>query len=137
MEGELQDFINYIFESTPKEHNSITLQIPTDEDGLEATKTIFDALLMIFNGGMKLLFGNEEGRVDITELTLVDIGHVQEYFKSFGFHLILNITNPNDHDELPGTTILYDDKLENCKLRLVSNKNNTLYIISFNFSVFN
>lgn len=142
MEGDLKNFTNFVFEGEPKEKNSITLQIPTDESGLEATKTIFDALVLIFNNGMKTLFGNEDGCVDITQLTLNDIKKVGNYFNSFGFELLLDITYPDDgtgngHNNPPGTCMGYDDNLENCRLILVSNKNNYMYTISFKFGVFN
>jgi len=70
-----------IFNKPPGKPSSISLAIEEDMD----IKEIFEMLLMIFTEGMKILYGNEEEKVDLNALREQDFIKVQDYFKSMGF----------------------------------------------------
>lgn len=127
----LDEFIEELYSSDPKEPNSLQLQLPTDNTGLMASKYIFDALLFIFNQGMKTFFAGPNGLVDITSLSMTDFEKIKAYFKSFGFNIELSITHFEEHSRFPGSFVDYSTELKDCKLLLISNKNNDLYTISF------
>lgn len=83
-EGDDSEFLDFLFTETPKEKNSIKLELsPTNKD-VKIGLHIFQELLMIFTGGLKKLFGKDE-KVDITILEPKDIQLMNEYFESMGF----------------------------------------------------
>lgn len=72
-----------IFVSEPMEPKSYALRI--DEDETMDIIELFEYLLMVFNYGMKILFGNEIGRVDLANITDEDFELVNRYYNSFYF----------------------------------------------------
>ncbi len=70
-----------VFHKEPKAPGSISLAISEEM----SIKEVFEMLLMIFTEGMKILFGDSQGKVDLNNLKEKDFILVQEYFKSFGF----------------------------------------------------
>ena len=88
-EGDDSDFLDFLFTGKPKEKNSIKLELsPADKD-VKIGLHIFQELLMIFTGGLKKLFGNNE-KVDITILTPEDIQLINKYFESMGFQCFVD-----------------------------------------------
>ena len=59
--------------------------------GIKLPLHIFQELLMIFNSGMKYLFSNGTGKLNIDEITDDNIKTINEYFMSIGFVIIIDI----------------------------------------------
>ena len=94
--GDHDSFIKFVFDSEPKSERSIKLELdPPGENNLN--KHIFEQLLQIFTDGMKYLYSNEDGKVDISQLEIESILKMKEYFLSFGVELIFNMYNQHDY----------------------------------------
>jgi len=94
--GDHDSFIKFVFDSEPKSERSIKLELdPPGENNLN--KHIFEQLLQIFTDGMKYLYGNDDGKVDISQLEIESILKMKEYFLSFGVELIFNMYNQHDY----------------------------------------
>ena len=78
MEGDLDNLANLIFVNEIKPMNSI--QIISEFD---LTIDLFEALLMLFTKGMKLMYGNNKG-VDLELLTDEDYQLFKERFQAIG-----------------------------------------------------
>jgi len=117
-----------IFTKPVKSKNSIQLDfselnISTDE--------LFKELLIMFREGMLILFGNGNGRVELSNLTETDFFKIKEYFNSFGVDITYEVTSPNDIDVLNRYNNKRKDSLNDYYLRIVSNVNGRAYYISF------
>jgi hypothetical protein len=132
MEGDINVFIDFIFGGDPQPECSIDFIVKDyeldGEDNYEKIKTLFDILLLLFNGGMKLRYGKLDGRVHLSELNEAVILEMKNYFKSIGFKLNVEIS---DEERPYGTAILYNDKLEDCCMYLISNETKLTYKINF------
>ena len=85
------DFIHYIFGSEPKPRDSIQLECPDIPEGKQVHLHIFEQLLMIYVQGLKYLWGNSEGKVDLTELTHENINLMKQYFMSINYEVKIDI----------------------------------------------
>ena len=86
MEVELEELIISIFTNPPGETKSKTITFDTSD-----LKKTFESLLIIFTNGMKLLYGNLEGIVDLGNLSENDINLIHTYFRSIGFNFYFDI----------------------------------------------
>ena len=91
--GDHDSFIKYVFTEDPKPKKTIKLELESPTSGDNINKHIFEQLLQIFTDGMKYLYGDENGKVDIASLELDSIIKMKEYFDSFGVELIFNMYN--------------------------------------------
>tara|TARA_Y100000591_G_scaffold315253_1_gene322651 strand:+ start:363 stop:767 length:405 start_codon:yes stop_codon:yes gene_type:complete len=93
MEIELEDLVITLFSNPPGEPNSHLISFDTGN-----LVQLFESLLIIFTNGMKLLFGNSNGVVELDKLSEEDIGLFQKYFNSMGFLFYFDVfedTNDN------------------------------------------
>ena len=60
MEGDLDELAERVFRGEKKPASSIQII-----GSFETRKDLFEALLMLFTKGMKILYGNKEGHVDL------------------------------------------------------------------------
>ena len=88
-EGSLDDIIVYMFDSEPKVKDSIQLECPDIPDNKNTHLHIFEQLLMIYVSGLKHLWSDSEGKVDLTELTEDNICLMKRYFESISY--VVNI----------------------------------------------
>jgi len=88
-EGTHDEFILYMFDSEPKPKDSIQLECPDIPDNKNTHLHIFEQLLMIYVSGLKHLWSNSEGKVDLTELTENNICLMKRYFESISY--VVNI----------------------------------------------
>lgn len=95
------------------------------------TGTLFKELLIMFTEGMKILFGDSNGRVELSKLTQEDFFKIKEYFNSFGIDITYYITTTDDVDTFNRYNSVEKEHLKNYYLRLVSNENGMAYYISF------
>ncbi len=93
MEIELEDLVITLFSNPPGEPNSHLISFDTGN-----LVQLFESLLIIFTNGMKLLFGNSNGVVELDKLSEENIGLFQKYFNSMGYLFYFDIyedTNDN------------------------------------------
>ena len=86
MEIELEDLVINVFSHPPGEPNSHYISFDTNN-----LKQLFESLLIIFTNGMKLLFGNQSGVVELDKLTEEDILIFQKYFNSLGYKFYFDV----------------------------------------------
>ena len=132
MEIELEDLVINVFSHPPGEPNSHYISFDTYN-----LKQLFESLLIIFTNGMKLLFGNQSGIVELDKLTEEDIKKVNEYFISMNYEVVLAVfpsvtdyvfKHPNyfkDQKHIKNDTVLKDFYYE------VYGKENCAFRISF------
>ena len=88
-EGTHEDFIKYMFDSEPKPKDSIQLECSDIPPNKNTHLHIFEQLLMIYVQGLKHLWSDEEGKVDLTNLTEDNINLMKRYFESINY--VVNI----------------------------------------------
>ena len=88
-EGTHDEFIVYLFGSEPKVKDSIQLECPDIPDTKNTHLHIFEQLLMIYVSGLKYLWSDSDGKVDLTKLTEDNISLMKRYFESINY--IVNI----------------------------------------------
>ena len=87
------DFIIYMFGSDPKPKDSIQLECPDITPGKQVYLHIFEQLLMIYIGGLKHLWSDENGKVDLTKLTEENIELMKRYFESINYIVNIDVFN--------------------------------------------
>lgn len=95
--GDHNSFIEYVFSKNPKPKMTIKLELDPPDPSNNLNKHIFEQLLQIFTDGMKHLYGDDEGKVNIVDLELDSIIKMKEYFDSFGVELIFNMYNQHNY----------------------------------------
>mgnify|MGYP001231627225 CR=1 FL=1 len=93
MEVELEEVIISIFTNPPGETNSYPISFDTNN-----LKQLFESLLIIFTNGMKILFGNQNGVVELGNLSENDIILVRDYFSSMGFIFYFDIYDDSNEN---------------------------------------
>ena len=132
------DFIIYMFGSDPKPLDSIQLECPDIPDGKNTHLHIFEQLLMIYIGGLKHLWGNSEGKVDLTKLSKENIELMKQYFMSINYVVNIDVFDLNtyqfrypdyfkDQDKITKDTMLSDFFYE------TQGSDTKMYRISFDF----
>lgn len=87
------DFIKYMFDTEPKPKDSIQLECPDIPDDKHTHLHIFEQLLMIYVSGLKYLWGDSEGKVDLTKLTEDNICLMKRYFESINYIVNIDVFN--------------------------------------------
>ena len=96
-EGSHEDFITYMFDSEPKPKDSIQLECSDIPPNKNTNLHIFEQLLMIYVSGLKHLWQNEEGKVDLTDLTEDNIGLMKRYFESINYVVNIQVFDLNTY----------------------------------------
>ena len=81
-EGTVDYFVDQLIKSPPQSEKSIQLQILNEDNNTD--KDIFNILIEIFTKLMKQLHGNNNGEVNLDNLTEKDSIIINNYYKSFG-----------------------------------------------------
>lgn len=84
-----------LFMTSPKPKHSIQLMFENVE-GETNVKDIFFILLELFEIGMKTLYGDENGKVNLESLTHDNFKRINEYFNSIGFEVMYEISLRDD-----------------------------------------
>ncbi len=108
IDGDGDDFTIFLFSHKPKEPNTIKLELAPPEKGVHIGLHIFQELLQIFVDGLKYFFGqcsdkngNNEGKVEINDLTIENIDLMKRYFLSIGFKLNIDVFTPENYVSKP------------------------------------
>lgn len=132
------DFIKYMFDTNPKPRHSILLECPDIPDNKNTHLHTFEQLLMIYVAGLKHLWGDLEGKIDLTQLTESNISLMKQYFESINYLVnidVFDITTyqfkfPNyfkNQDTITTNTILPDFFYE------TQGQDTNMYRISFDY----
>ena len=132
------DFIKYMFDCEPKPKDSIQLECPDIPDNKNTHLHIFEQLLMIYVSGLKHLWQDEEGRVDLTKLTEDNIKLMKQYFESINYIVNIEVFDLNTYqfrfpdyfknqEKITNKTVLTDFFYE------TQGSDTNMYRISFDF----
>ena len=133
MEVELEELVISIFSEPPGEPRSKTIAFDTSD-----LKQLFESLLIIFTNGMKLLFGNSSGVVELEKMSEEDINLVQKYYQSIGFRFYFDVyedTNENRDKtqamKYTNLTLTSSSNLKDLYFPLLSRER--IYLINFDY----
>ena len=138
IDGDADEFTIFLFSESPKEKNSIKLELNPSKEKIHIGLHIFQELLMIFTAGMKYLFSEEE-KLDVTKLDQKDIKLMNDYFESMGFQVnveVFTISEYLDNMKLPNYFLKPELITENTMLDefyYETTLNANIYRIYFNF----
>lgn len=136
---DIDDMINNIFTNKPQDIKSIQLSFDVNDE-----YELFKILVDILTHGLKILFGDENDKVDINTITENDFKTIEKYFNSFGFDIKykydipLDQLNIEENTELPRLDDSNTENEDNGKnqLRLyyfTLKTDNIKYEISFDY----
>ena len=136
-----EDFIQFLFGKSPEQANTIKLEIDPPERNKHIGLHIFEQLLQIFVDGLKYLYGDDDGKVDIQNLTSENIETMTRYFSSIGYRLIFEIFDKINYKPKPNIfmnhkLIKSDTMLNEFYYELMSENEHKMpivYRISFKF----
>ena len=109
IDGDGDDFTIFLFSHPVNEPNTVKLELGQPERGAHIGLHIFQELLQIFVDGLKYFYGNHdsdkdgdnEGKVDINDLTEENIDLMKRYFLSIGFKLNLDVFERKNYVSKP------------------------------------
>ena len=113
MEVELEELIISIFSEPPGEPRTRTIAFDTNN-----LKQLFESLLIIFTNGMKLLFGNSQGVVELENLSEENITLVQSYYESMGFRFYFDIYDDSNENREKTQDMKYTNLIVTSQSRL-------------------
>ena len=132
MEIELEDLVLTLFSKPPGEPNSHKISFDTSD-----LKQLFESLLIIFTNGMKYLFGNQNGVVELDKLSSEDIELFQKYLNSMGFLFYFDVFDDSNENrektqnmKYTNLTLHSQSKLSDMFFPLLSK--GKIYLINFN-----
>lgn len=135
MEVYIDTLVEEIFGKPPKEKNEIQLSLVGEYSELDG---LFEFLMDLFTRGCKLLYGDENGRVQLEKATDKELDLMKKYFASFGLELIIDRYDEQDTMVIDFDAINYknitindDTKLEELALPLKCGIN--IFVIKFKF----
>jgi hypothetical protein len=139
IKGDADDFTIFLFSEPPKDEHTIKLELDASKKEIHIGLHIFQELLMIFTSGIKYLFSDKNEKVTITLLTKEDIHLMDQYFKSMGFTInveVFTIIEYLDNMKLPNYFKNQDEIKENTLLKdfyYETSLEGNIYRISFDF----
>lgn len=132
MEIELEDLVLTLFSKPPGEPNSNRISFDTSN-----LRQLFESLLIIFTNGMKYLYGNSSGVVELDKLSTDNIELFQKYFNSIGFLFYFDIFDDSNENrektqnmKYTNLTLHSQSKLSDLFFPLLSK--GKIYLINFN-----
>ena len=130
---DLNKLIDMVFSAGIKPPSSIQIDLGGNDMDV---KDVFEFLLTFFTEGMKLLYGDSRGKVDLSQLSESDIRLLAKYIQSIGFGCQITVYPPEEANKYDFMAIKYTNvqmtsntKLEELKLPIRSK--DTVYVISF------
>jgi hypothetical protein len=119
----VEDFADQLFASPPGRQGTVNLDIDVNEPS-----ELFEVLLLIMTQGLKKWYG---ARINIGDVAADHIVKLQEYFLSFGIHLVVDrVAEPGVY-MIDNKAYLEKKKLEEMTFTVAANKH--LYTVHFEF----
>ena len=129
----INELIDVVFSDGIKPPRSIQIDLGGNDMNI---KDVFEFLLTFFTEGMKLLYGDSNGKVNLDQLSESEIKLLAQYIQSIGFGCQITVYPPEEANKYDFMAIKYtnvqitsDTRLEELKLPLRSN--DKVYVISF------
>lgn len=88
-EGSLDEFVETVFRMQPQPPKSIqftAFNIDQTEQGF-TTQDLFELVLELWTKGMKILYANTNGIIDLDQLSYEDAEHIRKYLQSMGLDM--------------------------------------------------
>ena len=133
MEVDLEQLVISIFSEPPGEPRSKTISFDTSD-----LRQLFESLLIIFTNGMKLLYGNSSGVVELENLEEENINLVQQYYESMGFRFFFDIYDDSNENrektqqmKYTNLTLTSQSRLKDLFFPLLSK--GKIYLINFDY----
>lgn len=129
----IDELVSEIFKDPPKGENEIQLSLIGEYTDI---KGLFEFLIDFFTRGCKLLFGNNDGKVDLNLATDAEFKLMKKYFKSFSIDLIIDKYDEQDMLVIDFNKMKYTNKEINddtklSELALPLKCGNNVYVIKF------
>ena len=121
---DLDEIIVNIFSYEPKSPKSINLSFDVKEE-----YDLFKMLVHILTEGLKILYGDSNGNVNLDNLEGGDT--LYKYFASFGFIINFNVNNVLNPDNIDVNNVLNPDNIENEEEKQEVKKNTELHLYYF------
>lgn len=131
-ELEIDELAETIFYDLPKPKFSIQIQFDT-----ENVKNLFESLLSLTTNGMRIKYGDNNGKVNLSNLTELNLINFNEYMHSFGIHMNIEVEKFNpllkDYEKMKyqNQTITGQTLLK--ELNFLVLEKGFVYIISFDY----
>lgn len=124
-----------LFSQPPQSSHSIPLEVEDMDMG-----DIFEFLLIVFTNGLKILHGDENGKVDLGQLSESQFDKVNEYFNSIGFDTTyvvypLEAENMIDFNKLNYRNTEITDSTQLIDLCFPMKVTDKIYVIGFKFKL--
>jgi len=84
-EIDFEQFVLNVFKDEPKDEKSIQFSLDCDFDQQDPIEFQFKILAEIFTKGMKMVYGDDKGAVNLDYLVKEDYDYIDKYFRSFGY----------------------------------------------------
>lgn len=133
MEVDLEELVISIFSEPPGEPRSRTIAFDTSD-----LRQLFESLLIIFTNGMKLLYGNSSGVVELENLEEESINLVQQYYESMGYRFFFDIYDDSNENrektqqmKYTNLTLTSQSRLKDLFFPLLSR--GRIYLINFDY----
>jgi hypothetical protein len=132
VDGGEQDIVqiaNILFLKKPQPARSVQLGF----EGLDL-KQIHEELLIFFTLGMKSLFSDSMGRVNLANLSDDHFSLVNQYFNSIGFNVYYKVYTESQYDEMIKFATNNSEpmtQLDHFRYKLKTNDYNIIYVIYF------
>jgi len=131
MEIELEDLVLSLFSKPPGEPNSHSIHFDTSN-----LLQLFESLLLIFTNGMKFIFGNQSGVVELDKLGAEDIDFFNKYFNSIGYLFYFDVyedsnENRDKTQEMKYTNLTLNSQSQLKDLYFPLLSKDKIYLINF------
>ena len=127
-EGTLMDIANKIFKNEPEYANRYRLEFDTGYDGLE---DVHKDLLMFFTHGMKVLYGDSNGQVDLSTLSKKQLNKMNRYMNMIGIVFHHKVYKEDEYDKMMFENFIITDKKNLDDYRFKIKCNTIIYVIYF------
>ena len=122
-EQDIKEIGEYLFSQAPQKPDSIQLTFDTN------LKNCYQSLLTLFTQGMKKLYGDSRGVVDLPSITEPQIEIMRDYFKSIGFTFTFQVIKLDTNIKIEMKDV--KKKLQDYVFRI--RVGDLIYIISFDY----
>ena len=131
-ELELEALTKKIFSTEPQKKFSIQIKFDTSN-----IKELFESLLMIVTQGMKQLFGDSQGKVNLIQISTEEFKYFNQYLHSFGMEMLVEIETyqfSKSYEQMKYHNYPVTPKTELSELKFpILQDNGSVFIISFDF----
>ena len=131
-ELEIDELAETIFYDTPKPKFSIQIQFDTQN-----VKNLFESLLSLTTNGMRIKYGDNSGKVNLSDLTEINLINFNEYMHSFGIDMNIKVEKFNpllkDYEKMKYQNQNITNETHLKDLNFLVLEKGYVYIISFDY----